>query len=122
MRTDQCGRCIRYLGGLQCDTFPNRIPEKILTGEWDHTNPLSDLNELLFEPVSEKGSFAKAMVKANDQVLADHVEDLVDREGVGYRRAMSILKRKGYTDADFEIGGVLYGHSTNELLSMLKKD
>jgi len=54
------------------------------------------------------------------QALIAHINSLVDREEVGYRRVKTVLKRKGYKEDDFEPGGVLYGHSTNQLLEMAR--
>lgn len=39
MQSDQCVSCAHYLGTLTCTAFPERIPEAILTGEHDHSEP-----------------------------------------------------------------------------------
>jgi len=112
MRTDQCNRCLRYRGDLDCDAFPKGIPEKVLTGELDHTQEVMGDKGLRFLP-SPTG---EALVKAD--VLVSHINDLVDREDIAYRRVKTILKRKGYKETDFEMDGPLYGWSTNELIKL----
>jgi len=39
--------------GLTCKAYPNGIPEKILTGEHDHTEPYKGDNGIQFEPIEE---------------------------------------------------------------------
>jgi hypothetical protein len=46
----QCPQCVRYRGNLTCDAFPQRIPEEILTGQYDHTRPLQSETKL-YEPI-----------------------------------------------------------------------
>lgn len=36
MQSNQCIKCKHYLGELTCMAFPDKIPQKILTGEIDH--------------------------------------------------------------------------------------
>jgi hypothetical protein len=55
------------------------------------------------------------------EALITHINDLVDREDVAYKRAKTVLKRQGYKDDDFEPGGVLYGHSTNRLIELARE-
>ena len=38
---------------LTCKAFPKGIPEKILTGHWDHTSPFKNDNGILFERIEE---------------------------------------------------------------------
>jgi len=56
MITNQCPNC-KYLIGtnkhLVCEAFKNGIPEKILTGEHDHTEPYKGDNGIQFEPIEE---------------------------------------------------------------------
>jgi len=52
----------------------------------------------------------------------DPVQDIIDRESVGYRRIKELVQRKlGYSLESFEPGGALYGKSTNELLNMVRE-
>ena len=98
---------------MTCDAYPEGIPEGIATGVISHATPQSGDHGLQFEPVPEE-----FLVKGEG--LIDHVNDLVDREEVAYRRVKTVLKRKGYADGDFEPGGPLYGRSTNELIEMAR--
>ncbi len=54
--------------------------------------------------------------------LIEHINNLIDREDVAYSKAKDVLQRKGYEEKDFEIGGVLYGYSINELLKLARSD
>lgn len=47
----QCFNCKKYLGAHECEAFPLGIPEKIFTGEFDHTEvfPGQD-NDIVFTP------------------------------------------------------------------------
>jgi hypothetical protein len=101
---------------LECDAYPAGIPEKILTGELDHSVELTGDGGLHFLPAPD----GEVLVKAEDTGLIEHVNQMVDREDVAYKRVQTVLKRKGYRDADFEPGGVLYGWSTNELLELAR--
>ncbi|HEV8079563.1 MAG TPA: hypothetical protein VGP43_02540 [Chitinophagaceae bacterium] len=50
MEITLCNICKNYLGDLKCQAFPQGIPEQILNGENNHTEPLSDQdNEIVFE-------------------------------------------------------------------------
>lgn len=114
MRTDQCGRCLRYRGDLQCDAFPEGIPEDIATGQYDHSRKYGE-ESFTFEPIPED-----ALVKAEGgTALIEHINKIVDREDETYTKVKEALKSKGYVDSDFAPGGPLYGYSTNELLNLL---
>ena len=56
MITNQCPNC-KYLIGtnkhLVCEAFTNGIPEKILTGEHDHTEPYEGDGGILFQKIQE---------------------------------------------------------------------
>lgn len=50
--SNQCVLCKHYQLFLQCDAFPDRIPEQILTGEADHTVPYPGDHGIRFEPAT----------------------------------------------------------------------
>ena len=54
--------------------------------------------------------------------LVEHVNAMVNREDVAYKRVKAVLVRRGYSENDFELGGILHGYSINELLDMVKED
>lgn len=47
-----CTRCkhFRLEPGLPCDAFPDGIPDDILVGGFDHTQPYPGDNGIMFEP------------------------------------------------------------------------
>jgi len=53
MTSYQCPSCKHYLGLSECEAFPDGIPEQIITGEHDHTEPYPGDSGIRFEPVSE---------------------------------------------------------------------
>lgn len=118
MRTDECGRCLRYRGELRCDAFPRNIPEVILTGQKSHTVSYEGDQGILFSPIPNE--LMKSVKKQEGIGLIEHVNDVVEREDVAYQRVKAILKKKGYYASDFEEGGVFYGWSVNELLDLIR--
>lgn len=46
----QCENCKHYLSGLRCVAFPDGIPDDILSGEFDHTQPHEDDNGIQYTP------------------------------------------------------------------------
>ena len=51
-----CTMCKRFRSdgaNVWCKAFPKGIPDKILTGEHDHTKPFKGDNGILFEPLEE---------------------------------------------------------------------
>lgn len=46
-----CYNCKHYLVLLQCDAFPEGIPEPIVMGEHDHRTPYPGDNGIQFEPI-----------------------------------------------------------------------
>lgn len=56
MENNRCFNCKNYLGDLSCQAF-NLIPNEILEGDNDHTEPLPNQdNDIVFEPLDEKQS------------------------------------------------------------------
>ena len=49
----QCLECKHLLDGLKCKAFSNIIPNEILEGEHDHTEPFKGDNGIQFEPVED---------------------------------------------------------------------
>jgi hypothetical protein len=50
-----CANCKHYNGDLTCKAFPKGIPEVIISGESDHSEPLpKQENKIVFEPVKEE--------------------------------------------------------------------
>lgn len=47
----QCASCKNYKEDNKCKAYPFGIPEEILTGEIDHTEPYKDDNGIQFEPI-----------------------------------------------------------------------
>ena len=51
--SDQCVTCKNYTMLGECLAFPDGIPEPIMLGEFDHTEPYPGDNGLRFEPIPE---------------------------------------------------------------------
>lgn len=52
----------------------------------------------------------------------DHTQILADEDQAKYDQVRRVLKKKGYSDSDFESPkGRLYGKSTNELIELARK-
>lgn len=51
---DICNRCKWFFGGRNCMAFPNGIPDEIMHGENQHSEPLPEQdNEIVFEPMED---------------------------------------------------------------------
>lgn len=50
----------------------------------------------------------------------DHTKEIADADGMLYERVKKLAMRREYTARDFDVGGVLYGWSTNEILDLLR--
>ena len=52
MDKDLCKNCVNYFTDLKCIAFPNGIPQEILVGDNDHSEPLPKQdNDIVFEPI-----------------------------------------------------------------------
>lgn len=50
----QCDDCKhQHEDGVSCDAFPDRIPNDILMGRYDHKKPYPGDHGIRFEPVEE---------------------------------------------------------------------
>jgi hypothetical protein len=86
----------------------------ILTGQVDHSNPYEGDHGRTFRP------YPGVLVKSEEPVH-DHTKAIAERDDRAYRRVRDVLKRKGYTDSDFDDeNGPLYGYSVNELLDLAR--
>ena len=48
----QCTTCKNiFEGTTNCKAFPQGIPEELLEGKWDHTEPYPGDNGILYDPV-----------------------------------------------------------------------
>ena len=92
--------------------------EELEPGDYD---PKTD--EIVPEPEEdeEDEESEKSQVPQSDPLAYDHTKPVADRDERGYQRIKSILKKRGYKDADFEPGGQLYGYSVNQLLDMVRE-
>jgi len=47
-----CHECEHYIGGYSCFAFPDSIPDEIVKGQNNHSEPLSEQgNEIVFETI-----------------------------------------------------------------------
>jgi len=49
MMTEQCPICKHYLNLGKCEAFPEKIPDVIFSGEFDHSKPYEGDNGIRFE-------------------------------------------------------------------------
>ena len=49
-----CDLCAHRDGNETCTAFPGGIPEAILTGDHDHTEPYPGDNGIQYEPIEEQ--------------------------------------------------------------------
>lgn len=63
------------------------------------------------------GGFAKAELT---QPIQDYTAPIRERDQRAYDRVKEVLARRGYTDADYQEGGRLYGWSVNQLIELVR--
>lgn len=51
--SDQCITCRHYTGDHACAAFPDRIPQEILSGLFDHSQPYEGDHGIQREPLEE---------------------------------------------------------------------
>ena len=52
MTKNLCITCKHYLGLIQCEAFPKKIPTEIIAGTNDHSKPLpKQKNKIVFEKI-----------------------------------------------------------------------
>jgi hypothetical protein len=73
---------------------------------------LREIGEVLDEAAS---GVTKSLVN-------DHTKAVAERDAAAYERVKEVLRRKGYTNADFDEGGRLYGESVNELVARARRE
>ena len=61
--------------------------------------------------------FAKS---ENAEPIQDFTKPIADKDGEKYEKVKAELAQYGYTDSDFEEGGVLYGWSVNQLIDLAR--
>ena len=49
MQSDQCIGCKNYSGVQSCEAFKEKIPNIIMTGEFDHSNPYKGDNGIRYK-------------------------------------------------------------------------
>lgn len=49
----QCQMCARYFGDSKCQAFPGGIPDEVIRGPLDHTEPVAGDGGLRFRPLNE---------------------------------------------------------------------
>jgi hypothetical protein len=83
-------------------------------------------DKLLKRMLKDIGKVLDRSTKTTSGVLAkaefyDHTGPIVDKDEIGYQRVKAVLMQYGYTEADYQEGGSLYGMSVNELIELAKK-
>ena len=70
-----CMECANLLGAkkekLSCLAFPAGIPETIITGDHDHTEPFNGDRGILFKPLPKPGAPAPEAEPATDEDTPD---------------------------------------------------
>lgn len=52
----QCATCRHYRVGMECEAYPDGIPEVIWRGDHDHREPYKGDDGIQWEPVEKKRS------------------------------------------------------------------
>lgn len=51
--SEQCATCAHWTANLQCEAFPDLIPEDIRTGAFDHTDPHEGDGGVRYRPIDD---------------------------------------------------------------------
>ena len=73
------------------------------------------------EEEEEEKSLDKADSSQSEPLQHDFTKPIADKDNRAYERVKKVLKNYGYSDADFEDGGELYGMSVNELIDLVRE-
>lgn len=53
---ERCEVCVHFAGGSSCKAFPDRIPDEIVTGKFDHARAHPDDHGIRFAPMTGQRS------------------------------------------------------------------
>jgi hypothetical protein len=87
-----------------------------LKKSWQKT--IDDFNRHIYSVPSVQ----KAEASQAQPLQHDFTQPIAQKDGRAYRRVKSVLMKRGYTEADFEEGGTLYGYSVNELIDIVRDE
>lgn len=68
----------------------------------------------------EEKSLEKAELPQSEPLQHDFTAKIAEKDARAYARVKRVLTGRGYTEADFEQGGVLYGYSVNQLIDLVR--
>ena len=71
IQSNQCIKCLNYLGGRECYAFPKGIPAKIFTGEITHDHSVKGDDGIIFEPVFTDAEILKMKIEKQGFVNAE---------------------------------------------------
>ena len=100
------------------DEEPEEDEEPLEPGDYD---PKTD--EIVPEPEEEEEEeeeTEKADASQSEPVQ-DFTKPIADKDARAYERVKKVLIGRGYTEADFQKDGPLYGYSVNELIDLVRE-
>ena len=99
------------------DEEPEEAEEPLEPGDYD---PKTD--EIVPEPEEEEEEETeKADSSQSEPLKYDFTKPIADKDARAYERVKRVLIGRGYVEADFEEGGVLYGQSVNDLIDLVRE-
>jgi superfamily II DNA or RNA helicase len=69
----------------------------------------------------EKYPILQKSLEPEAEDFEDPTQEILEREALAYRRLKAVLARLGYSEADYDISGPLYGLSANQLLEVAQR-